>query len=181
MVTRHAFRLKQPKNSLPSDQGLIQSTPMTTITIHKLDHRGQEVLAYPGRVIRRTETELVVQTGWDRPAMELGYVTLEPGDRWREFFFRDRWYNVFEIRTSDLRLKGWYCNITRPASITPTQVAAEDLALDLWVAPDGSSQVLDEDEFAALPLPPQERIAAKQALADLLAMVAQRVPPFDAR
>ncbi|HEY74489.1 MAG TPA: DUF402 domain-containing protein, partial [Thermoflexia bacterium] len=78
-------------------------------------------------------------------------------------------------------LKGWYCNITRPARITSDEVAAEDLALDLWVAPDGEMLVLDEDEFAALALPPAEHDAAQQALAELQAMVRRKAPPFDGR
>ena len=90
----------------------------------------------------------------------------------------DRWYNIFEIRASDGALKGWYCNITRPAHIGPDEVKAEDLALDLWVAPGGDMQVLDEDEFAALSLSPVERETARKALAELQARVARRVPPF---
>ena len=58
-------------------------------------------------------------------------------------------------------------------------MAAEDLALDLWVAPDGRTLVLDEEEFAALPLRPMEREAARRALAELQRLVAQRAAPFN--
>ena len=111
--------------------------------------------------------------------MSLHFVVLERGDRWTETFYSDRWYNIFEIRASDGRLKGWYCNITRPARITQDEVSAEDLALDLWVEPDGSQQVLDEDEFAALGLPSEERALALNALEQVLEMVAREAPPFD--
>jgi predicted RNA-binding protein associated with RNAse of E/G family len=110
--------------------------------------------------------------------MDLGFVILDPDDRWTEYFFADRWYNIFEIRAGDGFLKGWYCNITRPAYIGPDEVAAEDLALDLWVTPGGDMQVLDEDEFAALALSSTEREAARKALADLQARVTRRDPPF---
>ena len=152
---------------------------MGSITIRKLDHAGNQVLAYPGQVLRRDGRTIVLRTGWDRASLDLGFVVLEPGDRWTEYFYADRWYNIFEIHASDGRLKGWYCNVTRPARISDEQVLAEDLALDLWVAPDGEPQVLDEDEFAALSLRPAEREAARQALAELQGMVAQRVAPFD--
>ena len=111
--------------------------------------------------------------------MDLHFVVLERGDRWTETFYSDRWYNIFEIRASDGRLKGWYCNIARPARITSDEVSAEDLALDLWVEPDGSQQVLDEDEFEALGLPPVERDRALDALGQVMGMVAQEAPPFD--
>jgi predicted RNA-binding protein associated with RNAse of E/G family len=151
---------------------------MGSITIRKLDHTGNQVLAYPGQVLRRDGHAIVLRTGWDRAPMDLGFVVLEPGDRWTEYFYADRWYNIFEIHASDGRLKGWYCNVTRPAHIGKDEVSAQDLALDLWVAPDGDMQVLDEDEFDALPLRAAERAASRQALAELQRMVAQRVPPF---
>jgi len=152
---------------------------MGPTTIRKLDHAGSQVTAYPGRVLRRNEHAIVLRTGWDRAPMDMGFVILEPGDRWTEYFYACRWYNIFEICASDGRLKGWYCNITRPARISADEVTAGDLALDLWVAPDGETQVLDEDEFAALPLTAAEREAARKALAELQALVAQKAPPFD--
>jgi predicted RNA-binding protein associated with RNAse of E/G family len=152
---------------------------MPQVTVRKLDHDGQQVLTYPGRVLRREGGAIVLRTAWNREPLALGYVLLESGDFWTEHFYADRWYNIFEIHGGDGRLKGWYCNITRPARITADQVAAEDLALDLWVAPDGECRVLDEDEFAALPLTPAEREAAQRALAELQTMVAQRTSPFD--
>jgi len=78
------------------------------------------------------------------------------------------------------RLTGWYCNIVRPAQITGERVAADDLALDLFVSPGGQMTVLDEDEFAALPLDEATRAEACRALDDLRRMVEARRPPFDA-
>jgi predicted RNA-binding protein associated with RNAse of E/G family len=154
---------------------------MPRVTIRKLDHTGRQVIAYPGRVLQRTDHTVVMRTEWDRPPLDLGFAVLEPHDQWTEYFYTDKWYSIFEICASDGRLKGWYCNITRPACISADEVAAEDLALDLWVRPDGEMQVLDEDEFAALPLTPEEREAARSALAELQAMVAQGVGPFGRR
>jgi len=149
------------------------------VTVRKLDHLGRQVTAYPGRVLRRTDALIVLRTGWDRSPLDLGFVILEPGDRWTEYFYADRWYNIFEICASGGQLKGWYCNVTRPPCIRDTEVAAEDLALDLWVAPDREMRVLDEDEFAALSLAPAERAAARSALVELQTMVREGIVPFD--
>jgi len=137
-------------------------------TVRKLDHLGRECLSYPARPLFQAPGAVLMRAVWNRPPMELEYVRLEPGDLWLETFYTDRWYNVFEIRAPDGRLKGRYCNITRPARIAPGEIRAEDLALDLWVDPDGGVRVLDEDEFARLPLTPEERAAARQALEGLL-------------
>jgi len=154
---------------------------MERITVRKLDHAGRQVTAYPGQVLRRDGAAIVLRTGWERPPLDLGFAVFEPGDCWTEYFYTDRWYNIFEICASDGRLKGWYCNVTRPACVSADEVAAEDLALDLWVRPDGEMLVLDEDEFMALPLSEAEHQAAREALAGLQAMVARKAAPFDRR
>lgn len=151
---------------------------MDRVTVRKLDHAGRPVISYPAQVVERSADAVVLRATWDREPMDLGFVVLEPGDRWKEIFYSSRWYNIFEIRTSDGGLKGWYCNVTRPACIGADEVTAEDLALDLWVEPDGSVQVLDADEFAELPLTLEERQAARDALAELQTMVAREEPPF---
>ena len=149
------------------------------ITVYKLDHSGQEKFVYSGEVLERTETMVVLEARFGRERMELGYVTLTPGDRFIEYFYSDRWYNVFAIYdAADESFKGWYCNITRPAILTKDSVRAEDLALDYFVQPSGRDFVLDEDEFAALPLPTADRAAAQAALEELRKLAARRIGPF---
>jgi predicted RNA-binding protein associated with RNAse of E/G family len=154
---------------------------MEAVTVRKLDHDGRQVTAYNGEVLRREDGAIVLRTTWEHPPLDLGFVVLETGGQWIEYFYADRWYNVFEIHAAGGHLLGWYCNVTRPARISDSGIAWEDLALDLWVAPDGETRVLDEDEFAALPLTPAERRAARAALAELQELAARKAPPFDGR
>jgi uncharacterized protein len=88
---------------------------------------------------------------------------------------------VFVIYSADAApgtLKGWYCNITRPAQITAADVRADDLALDFFMRPDGEGFVLDEAEFEALPLTEVERTHAQAALQELQKLAAERSGPF---
>ncbi|HEV2237473.1 MAG TPA: DUF402 domain-containing protein [Ktedonobacterales bacterium] len=153
---------------------------MATVTVRKLDTLGELVLAYPGEVVDRSTSALRLRAQWERPALELGYVTFETGDVFTEWFFADRWYNVFEIRNT-AGIKGWYCNIATPARLLVDRVESRDLLLDLWVTPDGGCRVLDEDEFAACAtLDDATRAAALKALDDLRALVARHAGPFAA-
>ncbi len=54
-----------------------------------------------------------------------------------------------------------------PAVLGAEVISYRDLALDLLVFPDGRQVVLDEDEFAALPLDARTRTQARRALATL--------------
>ena len=150
-----------------------------TITIHKLDASGREVWAYPTRLLARGRSWVRVEGIFDRNDVDLHDWVVRRGDRMVELFFDDRWYNVFAVHDGSIGgLKGWYCNITRPARLQPADVYAEDLALDLVVYPDGRSRVLDEDEFAALRLSAEERSRARRALEELQELCRRREGPF---
>jgi hypothetical protein len=153
------------------------------ITVHKLDHLGREKIAYTGEVRERTpEMILLVATFVARERLELGYVTLTKGDVFVEWFYSDRWYNIFAIfDATDGAFKGWYCNLTRPARFERDHIWAEDLALDYFMQPHGAEFVLDEAEFAALGLAETESQAVRAALAELQALAARREGPFDER
>ena len=153
---------------------------MDRITIRKLDHSGEEKATYSGSVLWRREHELAVSTAWERPPLDTGYVFLDLDDRWTEHFYDNHWYNIFEIRTVTGALRGWYCNVTRPVRIDADTVDWEDLALDLWVDPDGTMRVLDKDEFEDLPISQREREHSRAALAELKMLVEERRGPFSA-
>jgi protein associated with RNAse G/E len=141
---------------------------MSEITVYKLDSAGREVWQYPATVLERTPNRIRLAADFDRDDMDLGYTTFARGDRFIETFYSDRWYNIFAVYTGeDGSLKGWYCNICRPAEISDTAVRCEDLTLDLWVTPNGESLVLDEVEFAASELSLEERTQGHEALWEL--------------
>jgi predicted RNA-binding protein associated with RNAse of E/G family len=149
------------------------------ITVHKLDHLGQEVLTYDGQVLRRTPTQVTLQATYQHRDMDIQDLALRKGDRFEETFYFDRWYNVFVIRDpGDNTLKGWYCNITRPARLEGGHLYAEDLALDLVVHPDQRYIVLDQLEFDRLDLVEEDREQALKALKHLQGLVEARRPPF---
>lgn len=155
---------------------------MKPIVVRKLDLEGRETFRYSGALLARTPTRITLEAIFTRDdRLELGYATFERGDRFVEHFFTDRWYNVFEVHAvgSD-QLRGWYCNIARPAVIEADHVSQVDLALDVWVNPDGTAQVVDEAEFAALPLEPRDVEAARAAVDEILRLAARRAWPFAA-
>ncbi len=153
-----------------------------TITVKKLNLANEPVFVYTGDVLEQTPTQVTLEARFSREWMDLGYTIFETGDRFIEWYFGDRWYNIFEVHSwRDDRIKGWYCNVTKPAVIDAERgtVSAVDLALDVWIGRDGSIRVLDEDEFAALDLTEAERRAALNALVELKSMARERRPPFD--
>ncbi|MGB8215213.1 MAG: DUF402 domain-containing protein [Anaerolineales bacterium] len=139
------------------------------ITVIKRNAAGVEVFRYEG-IILHTETDaIVLEAYFNRPDMLIMDTVWKLGDRFVETYYTKRWYNIFEIHDrEDDRIKGWYCNIGKPVVREAENIVSYvDLALDLWVAPDGTQTVLDEDEFAALHLDAETEAKARAALEEL--------------
>lgn len=123
------------------------------VRIQKLNLVGEVKYEYGGTVLEKDQHQIVVEAFFDREDMPFQDVVLKKGDRFLEFYYFHRWYNIFEIYDrDDGKFKGWYCNIGMPAIIDDDVISYVDLALDLWVAVNGEQTVLDEDEFENLNL-----------------------------
>lgn len=149
------------------------------ITVVKRNPLGETRVQYQGKVLERTADRVVIQAYWTLPTKALGYTTFEPGDHFLEYYYRDRWYNIFDIANTDGMRKGWYCNITEPAVIFDDRIEQVDLLLDVWVSPQGETLILDEDEFTAdTTLSDEQRRGARTALQTLLEVIAARQEAF---
>jgi protein associated with RNAse G/E len=141
---------------------------MEDLTIIKKNAAGQEVWRYTGRTLKRKSRVVLLEAFFNRDDTQVGGIAMAKGDRFLETYFADRWYNIYEIHNPESgALRGWYSNVSRPASIQPGVIEYVDLALDLIVLPNGQMKVLDEDEFAELDLSDADREKALQALEDL--------------
>ncbi len=155
-------------------------TTESVITIIKRDHNGGEVLRYMGDLIERSAVHVTIRAVFQHDDVDLGFVTFRRGDWLIEHFYTTRWYNVFELHSrEDGALKGWYCNMARPAEVDGDVVSQDDLELDLWIGPDGAMQELDREEFEAQTLSAADRAGVEAGIAELIALAASREHPFD--
>ncbi len=139
-----------------------------TVMVIKLDTGRRETWRYDGIVLRRWPDAVLLEAHFNRDDRLFHGMPFGRGDRFLEMYYSDRWYNIYELHDrDDDHLKGWYCNVTRPAEFSDGQVAYVDLALDLLVFPDGRQLVLDEDEFAELKLDAATQARARAALEEL--------------
>jgi len=142
------------------------------ILVIKLNTQRQETWRYQGQIISREPNSILIEAFFNREDLPFHGITLRKNDRFLERYYADRWYNIFEIHDrEDDGLKGWYCNVTTPAQISPERITYVDLALDLLVYPSGDYLILDEDEFEDLSLNQKERSKALEAMNDLIETV----------
>jgi protein associated with RNAse G/E len=74
---------------------------------------------------------------------------IQRGTRTIEYYWLDRWYNVFRFLNDNDETRLYYCNINMPPKLKDEVLTYVDLDIDILVQPDFSYQVLDLGEFAA--------------------------------
>jgi protein associated with RNAse G/E len=100
-----------------------------------------------------------------------------------EFYWTDRWYNVFRFHEPDGGLRNFYCNINFPPKFEDSILDYIDLDIDLLVWKDFSYQVLDFDEFeqnaARFSYPQEIYENALRGLDELVSLVKNKSYPFN--
>jgi len=154
------------------------SEAVPRIKVQKKNPAGEVIYEYEGVLLSRDENSVKLEAFFDRADMPFMDVVFKMGDRFVEYYYTDRWYNIFAIHDgADGEVKGWYCNVGKPVVVEDGVVWYVDLALDLWVSANGRQTVLDEDEFEKLELNEELRTGALNGLEELKQLFLNEKPP----
>ena len=100
-----------------------------------------------------------------------------------EFYWTDRWYNVFRFHEPGGGLRNFYCNVNLPPKFENNILDYIDLDIDLLVWKDFSYQVLDFDEFeqnaARFSYSQEIYENATSSLDELISLVKNKSYPFN--
>ena len=147
---------------------------MNDILVLKCDHEGREVFRYEGEVLQRDADVLCLRAVFAFDDVEFDCVTFRRGDVFTEWFYSERWYNVFRIEDgASGALKGLVLQPHRARRGSGNCASAP--MTSRWTSssgPDGALQLLDEDEYAELSLSAQEHAAVLQAVEQICQAVA---------
>ena len=125
----------------------------TPLTIVKLAPDGSEVTRYTGAVQAEAATApwVCVAARWTNRRVDLDGLSFVTCDLLLEYFSPVEPFNVFAVYAPDGRLRGWYANVTHPATLDlatgPPTLTWHDLYLDVVALPSGATTVRDEDEL----------------------------------
>jgi uncharacterized protein len=109
--------------------------------------------------------------------------TISSGTISTEYYWLDRWYNVFRFSDPDYELKNFYCNVNQPPTFDGRVLSYIDLDIDVLVAPDLTYKILDLEDFEAnaerFAYPEDVQANAHRALRELTELIEARAFPFD--
>jgi protein associated with RNAse G/E len=100
-----------------------------------------------------------------------------------EFYWSDRWYNVFRFHEPEGKLRSFYCNFATPAVLRDGVLDYIDLDIDVLADSGLNYEVLDLDEFAERTVKygyTKEILErSTQTVDDLISLIEKRGFPFD--
>ncbi len=117
-----------------------------TLTYKRLPDR----INYYKQQLLYADDDVIVTTQKIKPSTEMiqnGKTVL--GDNFTAiwFVFSGLWYDIGKIYNLNNEWTGYFCDIIKPVNLSSNNFEIVDLFLDLWVSPDGSYEIQDEDEF----------------------------------
>ena len=126
---------------------------------------------------------LVLDARFDAEIIHELIGTIACGTISTEYYWFDRWFNVFRFAAPDGRLQSWYCNINAPPEFDGQVLSYIDLDIDILVQPDLSYRVLDLEDFesnaARYEYSTEVRQHAENSLRELIALIASGAFPFN--
>ena len=153
------------------------------IQVHVLKYDGREHRRWRARVAKREGSLLTLDAVFEEEIEHDLLGTIALGTISTEYYWLDRWYNVFRFSDNNGRLKNFYCNINQPPSFDGRVLSYIDLDIDVFVAPDLTYKILDLDDFEAnaraLAYPEDVQANAHGALKELTALIEARAFPFN--
>ena len=100
-----------------------------------------------------------------------------------EYYWLDRWFNVFRFHEPEGDLRNFYCNINLPPKFQDSVLDYIDLDIDILVWKDFSFEVLDLDEFEEntkkFSYSNDLKLKVQESQGELIKMIERREFPFD--
>ena len=153
-----------------------------TITVRTYKYDGSEHRRWLAEVSRVEGSLMVLDAKFEEEIEHPLLGTIAPETVSTEYYWLDRWYNIFRFAQPTGELRNYYCNINVPPVLVGNVLSYIDLDIDILVAPDLSYTILDEDEFVAnaarYNYPEDIRSRSREALDELVVLIERRGFPF---
>ncbi|MFT3745180.1 MAG: DUF402 domain-containing protein [Pyrinomonadaceae bacterium] len=145
------------------------------VTVNSRKYDGSIRRSWKCELIERDNNALVFVGVFDRNVSHPDLGEIAAGTISYEYYWLDRWYNIFCFHEPDGTFRNYYCNINMPPTFADGVLDYVDLDVDVVVLPDGRYEILDEDEYLQNALrfeyPDSVKTNAAAALAEVLELI----------
>jgi uncharacterized protein len=152
------------------------------VTVRVLKYDGAEYRRWNAHVSRRDGSLIVLVAEFERSVLHDLLGEIRVGTRTVEYYWLDRWYNVFRFLENDGATRLCYGNVNTPPRFENSVLTYIDLDIDILAQPDFSYQVLDLEEFEMNAVrygySNEVKTKARAAVDELISMIETRQFPF---
>lgn len=159
---------------------LTDAEKIVTINSRKFDGRIHR--SWTAKLLEKKDSLLCFVGEFDHEIKHSHLGVIKRGTLSYEFYWLNRWYNVFRFDEPDGGLRNFYCNLSMPPIFKNDVLDYVDLDVDVLIWQDFSYQILDLEEFeensAKFNYPKKVHDKADKSLIRLIKMIEKRSFPF---
>lgn len=153
------------------------------ITVRACKYDGSEHRRWLAKLLQQQGSLLVLDASFAEEISHDLLGTILSGTRSIEYYWLDRWYNVFRFSQPDGALRSYYCNINIPPEFDGQTLKYVDLDIDILVEPDLTYRVVDLKDFELnarrYNYSNEVQAQARRALNELIDLIETRDFPFN--
>jgi len=152
------------------------------VSVRVLKYDGTEYRRWNAKISQHDGSLLVLDAEFEYDVQHDLLGAIQSGTRTIEYYWLNRWYNIFRFMNDENVTRLYYCNVNLPPSLKGTMLTYIDLDIDILVQPDFSFQVLDLEEFEEnarrYGYSEEVKRQARAAVDELVAMIVTHQFPF---
>src|SRR5207244_5013969 len=152
------------------------------VSVRVLKYDGTEYRRWNAKISQHDGPLLVLDAEFEYDVQHDFLGAIESGTGTIEYYWLNRWYNIFRFMNDENDTRLYYCNINMPPSLKDNVLTYVDLDIDILVQPDFSYQVLDLDEFESnarrYDYSEEVKSEAQTAVDELVSMIVTGQFPF---
>ena len=118
---------------------------LVTINSRKFD--GKIHRSWKAELLERRDSLLIFKGEFADEINHTNLGVIRRGTISNEYYWFDRWYNIFRFHEPDGALRNFYCNISQPPKLLGNVMDYIDFDIDILVWRDFSYETLDLEEF----------------------------------
>ena len=153
------------------------------IEVRATKYDGSGLRTWNAQVLQQDGPLLVLDANFEHEIKHDLLGTIASGTKSVEYYWLDRWYNVFRLAHASGELRNYYCNINVPPAFNGKVLSYVDLDIDILVEPNLTYRVVDLEDFesnaARLGYPNAVRAGALKGLDELVELIERRDFPFN--
>jgi len=156
---------------------------MSPVEVRVYKYNGLLHRTWPAELLRQEGSLIVLDAKFADEVIHDLLGTIASGTHSLEYYWLDRWYNVFRFAEPDGTLRNYYCNVNVLPTFDGETLSYVDLDLDILVEPDLSYRILDVEDFERnaedYGYSVEVRANARRAVDELVRMIETRAFPFN--